>query len=78
MRKMNKKRIRLDASEDVQEFVKAAGTCDFDIDVLYQRILIDAKSLLGVMSLGLSKELTIQYSGSNNHFENVMKKFAVA
>ena len=78
MRKMNKKRIRLDASEDVQEFVKAAGTCDFDIDVMYQRILIDAKSLLGVMSLGLSKELTIQYSGNNTQFENVMKKFAVA
>lgn len=75
---MKKRKIRFNATEDVQEFVRAAGTCDFDIDVLYQRILIDAKSLLGVMSLGLSKDLTIRYHGSNNYFENVMKKFAIA
>ncbi len=74
---MNEKRIKLAATEDVQEFVKAAGNCDFDIDATYQRAIVDAKSLLGVLSLGLSKELTIKYCGENPVFENVMKKYAV-
>ena len=33
-----------------KEFVKEAGKCDFDINVFYNRIVIDAKSLLGVLS----------------------------
>lgn len=75
---MKKMKIRFDATEDVQEFVNAASTCDFDIDVMFQRTLIDAKSLLGVLSLGLAKDLIVQYYGENHHFENVMRKFAIA
>lgn len=40
---MCQKQIKLNATEEVQEFVKAAGKCDFDIDVFYNRIIIDAK-----------------------------------
>ena len=48
---MDKKfQIRLSATEDVKEFVRAAGQCDFDIDVFYNRVVIDAKSILGVLS----------------------------
>jgi len=36
------KKIRLNATEDVKEFVKAASKCDFDVDISYNRILIDA------------------------------------
>ena len=35
---MCQKQIKLNAKEDVQEFVRAAGKCDFDIDVFYNRI----------------------------------------
>lgn len=74
---MKEKKIRLMATEDVQEFVNAAERCEFDIDVLHERVMIDAKSLLGVLGLGLSKELTVKYWGDNSAFENVMKKYAV-
>lgn len=73
---MSEKKIKLMATEDVQEFVRAAGKCDFDIDVLYQRTMVDAKSLLGMMALGLSKELTVKYWGNDNGFEHVMQKYA--
>ncbi len=46
-------------TEEVKEFVRAAGKCDFDIDVCYNRAVIDAKSLLGMLYLGLSKDLTV-------------------
>ena len=73
---MNEKKIKLMATEEVQEFVKAAGDCDFDIDILYQRMIVDAKSLLGVLSLGLAKELIVKYWGENSAFENVIQKYA--
>ena len=64
--------------EEVKEFVHAAEKCDFDIDVFYNSIIIDAKSMLGVLSLDLSRELTVKYGGKNNAFENVLCKYACA
>ena len=49
------KKIRLNATEDVKEFVKAASKCDFDVDISYNRILIDAKSILGILSMDLTR-----------------------
>ena len=68
--------IRLSATEDVKEFVRAAGQCDFDIDVFYNRVVIDAKSILGVLSLDLTQPLTVQYGGQNDNFEKTLRKFA--
>ena len=74
---MKEKKIRLMATEDVQEFVNAAERCEFDIDVLHERVMIDAKSLLGVLGIGLSKELTVKYWGENSTFENVIDRKSV-
>ena len=38
--------IRLSDMDEVKDFVRAAGGCDFDIDVKCDRTFIDAKSLL--------------------------------
>ena len=34
---MKEKKIRLNATEDVKEFVYGASQCDFDVDVSYNR-----------------------------------------
>lgn len=75
---MNEKKIRLAGSEDVQKFVREAEKCDFDIDIFYNRVIIDAKSFLGVLSLDLSKELTVKYGGEDLHFENVLDRYKIA
>lgn len=75
---MNEKIIKLADAEEVCDFVSAAGKCDFDIDISYQRVVIDAKSLLGVMGLGVEKELTVKYGGEDMSFENVLSKYVVA
>ena len=49
---VTEKRVWFRNSEDVENFVNAAGQCDFDIDILSDHIYIDAKSLLGVLGLG--------------------------
>ena len=71
------KKIRL-TPEEVQHFVYVAGKCDFDIDIFYNRYVVDAKSLLGVFALDLSKPLTVTYEGNNREFEELLQEHSVA
>ena len=48
--------------------VKTSGV-DGDI-----RMIIDAKSLLGVLSLDLTKILTVEYDGENAPFEAFLER----
>lgn len=74
---MKQKRIKLATIAEAKEFVLAAGKCDFDIDVFYNRIVIDAKSILGVLSLDLRQILTVEYAGENEEFEKFLEQKAV-
>lgn len=78
MKIMSERKIKLTAVEEVKEFVQAATRCDFDIDVFYNRVVIDAKSILGVLSMDLNRALTVKYGGKNLEFENVLDKYAAA
>jgi hypothetical protein len=73
-----KKTIKLSQFEDVKNFVKAAGGCNFDVDLCYNRVVVDAKSILGVLSLDLSKVLTVEYYGYNDKLEEMIDTYAVA
>ena len=75
---MKQRRIYLPTIEDAKEFVAAATKCDFDIDILYDHIYVDAKSFLGVIGLGFKKDLTVKYFGENDKFETMLKNYAVA
>ena len=48
--KVFKKHIVLKPTQ-VEEFVKEAAKCDFDVDIYYNRYVVDAKSILGVFGL---------------------------
>ena len=75
---MFEKKVKFHDTEDVREFVKAAEKCDFDINAFYCSTCIDAKSFLGMIYLGCSKVLTIQYGHEDVCFENAISKYAVA
>ena len=62
--------IRLSDMDEVKDFVRAAGGCDFDIDVKCDRTFIDAKSLLGMIGLGVKKNLQVCYGGKNENFSH--------
>jgi phosphocarrier protein HPr len=72
---MQAKQIKLQATESVKDFVNAATKCDFDIDIFYNRVIIDAKSFLGVLSLDLSRTLNVICRGYDSEFEGVLKKY---
>lgn len=69
--------IRLNP-EGVADFVNAASKCDFDIDICYNRYVVDAKSFLGVYGLDFSKPLRVSYDGYSAEFEELLKKHTVA
>ena len=71
---MKEKKIMLPTVEIAKKFVEEATKCDFDIDVFYNRVTIDAKSILGVLSLDLTKVLTVQYNGENKEFEAYLER----
>lgn len=71
-------KIRLNATEDVKEFVQAASKCDFDVDISYNRVIIDAKSILGILSMDLTRVLAVTCHGEDHEFNRFLQKFAVA
>lgn len=74
---MMERRIKL-LPDDVKHFVEVARKCDFDIDIAYNRYVVDAKSILGVFALDLRQFLTVSYSGYNQEFEELLRCLAVA
>ena len=75
---MKQRKIKLSSAADAKEFVRRAVECDFDVDVFYNRVIIDAKSILGVLSMDLNQVLTVKCHGQSGDFDRVLAKFAVA
>lgn len=69
---MKEQVIKFLSVKDASQFITKASQCDFDIDVLYNHILLDGKSILALMSLDFSKPVTVKYSGSNQQFESFL------
>ena len=72
-----KKNIMLKPAQ-VKDFVNAATKCNFDVDIYYNRYVVDAKSILGVFGLDLTQKLTVEYSGYDQGFEQMLSTLAVA
>lgn len=68
---MNEVKIKLSSVNDVKEFVSAISffNCAFDIDT--GRSVVDAKSIMGIFSLDLSKELSLKIHSSDE--DEIMK-----
>ena len=75
---MKEKKVCFRHIEEMKEFVSAACRCEFDIDVVDDRIVVDAKSILGVLSLRCGQDLHVKYDGTEPHFEEILGKYAVA
>jgi phosphotransferase system HPr-like phosphotransfer protein len=75
---MAESKIKLSDVKAVEDFVSAASRCDFDIDIFYNHFIIDAKSILGILSMDLSKTLTVHCYGEDQKFRQTLQKYSVA
>ncbi len=57
---MKSLQISLSMAESVKTFVNIVNKYPYDIDLHSGRFMIDAKSLLGIFSLDLSKPLVLE------------------
>lgn len=60
---MKEATILLQSIEDVKEFNRIVAVYDGDVDLVSGRYVIDAKSIMGIFSLDLSKPINIQVHG---------------
>ena len=70
--------ILLKSINDVKDFVNISNKYDFDIDLTSGRYIVDAKSIMGIFSLDLSKAIKVEVRSDNaNAFYNEVKGFEV-
>lgn len=76
---MLKAMIKLVSIDDVKDFVKKANMFDYDIDLSLGKYTVDAKSIMGIFSLDLSREIELTVHSDSPEFleaaaEHIVKK----
>ena len=75
---MTKLKIKLDTINAVKEFVSLTNLCPYDIDLVSGRYVVDAKSLMGIFSLDLSKPIQLNaHTDDADKFLKEIDKFIV-
>ena len=77
---MLKINIKLDTVDKVKEFVKEVTTMECGADLVNGKYRVDAKSILGIFSLDLTKVMTLELecnSDDEEKYKVAMEKFAV-
>lgn len=76
---MTTAKIHINTIEDVKKFVSIVAGCAYDVDIVSGRYAIDAKSIMGIFSLDLSKDLELKiHSDDCADFLDDIKDFIVA
>lgn len=58
--------VMLNSIDKVQDFVNTVSHVEDNIDLTLGRHMVDAKSILGILSLDLSKPLKVEFNGSDH------------
>lgn len=68
--------IMLDSINAVKTFVNVVSKYDFEVDLASGRYVVDAKSIMGIFSLDLSKPIEITIHGDEDgKLEAEIKQF---
>ena len=65
--------IMLSSINDVKAFVNIVNNYNFDVDLVSGRYVVDAKPIMGIFSLDLSKPIKVEVreEGSEKFFEEL-------
>lgn len=74
---MNKMQITFKNPDEIVDFVNTVCRYEFDIDLKRGKATVDAKSLLGIMYLGLNNVIELQmYSEDCTELKKELEKYA--
>ena len=68
--------ISLNSIDKVKSFVNAITQFEFDFDLVSGRYVIDAKSIMGIFSLDLSKPINLNVHAEGSSLDEVLKVLA--
>lgn len=66
-------KISLNSIDKVKSFVNDITKYDYDFDLVSGRYVIDAKSIMGIFSLDLSKDINLNIHAEGEEAENVLQ-----
>ena len=70
--------ITLKSINDVKDFVNIVNKYNFDVDLASGRYVVDAKSIMGIFSLDLSKPIRVEvHDDECGNFCDEIKNFMV-
>lgn len=72
--------MMLSSINDVKDFVNIVSRYDFDVDLTSGRYVVDAKSIMGIFSLDLSKPILVEVHSDDaqaDEFVAALKKYIV-
>ncbi|MDD6564453.1 MAG: HPr family phosphocarrier protein [Clostridiales bacterium] len=70
--------MNLSSINDVKDFVNTVSRYDFDVDLISGRYIVDAKSIMGIFSLDLSKPIDVQiHADDASEFMSQIDSFIV-
>ncbi len=77
----NKFTVKLNTIDRVKEFSKIVSNIEPDLDIIVGRYVIDAKSIMGIFSIDLSREVVLVIHSENEsecaEITEKLKKFIV-
>ena len=74
---MSEMKLTFKTPDEIVEFGKTVSKYEFDVDVRRGRVVVDAKSLLGIMHLGLNSVLELKmHTGDAGELETELLKYA--
>ena len=74
---MGEMKLTFKTPNEIVEFVNTVSKYEFDIDVRRGRVVVDAKSLLGIMHLGLNSILELKmHTADGEELETELLKYA--
>lgn len=68
--------ISLNSIDKVKSFVNDITKFDYDFDLVSGRYVIDAKSIMGIFSLDLSKPINLNVHAEGSNLDEVLKVLA--
>lgn len=71
---MIQRTIKLNLVTDIRSFVDASSRCNFDIDLVSGRYVIDAKSIMGIYTMDLSKPIQLNIHTDDNEAAAFLKE----
>lgn len=74
-------KVRLNTVERVNQFVKILGKFDEHFDLFSDKYVVDAKSIVGILTIDLSRPLTLRSYSDNiqpEYLNNELQDFLIA